>query len=105
MADIEPRLFLSVAVILFTIGMAGFLVRRNILVVFLAVELMLNAGALALLTFARHWGEAGGVNGQVFFFLVLALAAAESAVGLSLVIALYRLKHRLDADDLAELKG
>lgn len=98
----DPRDFLTVSVLLFAIGMAGFLMRRNLIVVFLAVELMLNAGALALLTFARMWGDAGG---QVTFFLVLALAAAESAVGLAMVIAIFRLRHRLDTDDLVELKG
>lgn len=102
MTDLDIRLYLSVSVILMTLGMAGFLMRRNLLVVFLSVELMLNAGGLAILTFSRMWGEA---SGQVLFFLVLALAAAESAVGLSLVIAIYRLRHRLDTDDLAELKG
>ncbi len=100
--EVDPKAYLSVAVLLFTLGMAGFLMRRNLLVVFLAVELMLNAAGLALLTFARLRGDAGG---QVLFFLVLALAAAESAVGLAMVIALYRLRHRLDADDLVELKG
>lgn len=98
----EIKAHLTVAVLLFVIGMAGFMMRRNLLVVFLAVELMLNAAGLALLSFARMWAD---VNGQVLFFLVLALAAAESAVGLSLVIAVYRWRHRLDSDELAELKG
>jgi NADH-quinone oxidoreductase subunit K len=98
----DPKAYLVVAVLLFIIGMAGFLTRRSLLVVFLAVELVLNAGALALLTFARIYGDPGG---HAFFFLILALAAAESAVGLSLVIALYRGRHHLDADRLTELRG
>lgn len=102
MNDFEPKAYLTVAVLLFILGMAGFLMRRNMIVVFLAIELMLNAGALALITFARTMGN---VSGHVLFFLVLALAAAESAVGLAMVIALYRMRHRLDTDDLAELKG
>ena len=68
---------------------------------FLALELMLNAGALALVTLARVHGD---VQGHVLFFLVVALAAAESAVGLSLVIAVFRLKHQVSTDELAELK-
>jgi NADH-quinone oxidoreductase subunit K len=98
----DPRDYLTVAVVLFAIGTAGFLTRRNLIVMFLSIELMLNAGGLALLTFARLWGESGG---HVLFFLVLALAAAESAVGLSLVIALYRRKKSVDAEAVAELKG
>jgi len=98
----DPRWFLSLSVLLFTLGMAGFLIRRNLLVVLLSVELMLNAGTLAILTFARVWGDDGG---QAFFFLVIALAAAESAVGLSLIIAIFRLRHRISSDDMRELKG
>lgn len=98
----DPRPFLTVAVLMFLLGMAGFMMRRNMLVLFLAVELMLNGAGLALLTFARMHGDMGG---QALFFLMLALAAAESAVGLAMVIAIYRLKHRLDADSMNELKG
>jgi NADH-quinone oxidoreductase subunit K len=98
----DPRWFLTLAVILFTLGMAGFLIRKNLLVVLLSVELMLNAGALTLLTFSRVWGSS---SGHAFFFLVIALAAAESAVGLALIIAVYRLRHKVDTDELAELKG
>jgi len=98
----DPRCYLTVAVILFTLGMAGFLIRRNILVVLLSIELMLNAGALTLLTFSRVWVSNAG---HAFFFLVIALAAAESAVGLALIIAVFRLRHKVDTDDLAELKG
>ncbi len=98
----DPRWFMTVAILLFCIGMAGFLIRRNLLVVLLSVELMLNAGALALLTFARRWNDSGG---HAFFFLVIALAASESAVGLALIIAVYRMRHKIDTDDLAQLKG
>jgi NADH-quinone oxidoreductase subunit K len=98
----DPRDFLTVAVLLFAIGVSGFLTRRNLIVVFLSIELMLNAGALALLTFARVWGDA---SGHVLFFLVIALAAAESAVGLSLLVALYRRRHAVDTGAAAELRG
>lgn len=98
----DPRPYLTVAVLLFLLGMAGFIMRRNMLVLFLAVELMLNGAGLALLTFARMHVD---MDGQALFFLMLALAAAESAVGLALVIAIYRVKHKLDADAMNELKG
>ncbi len=98
----EPRAFLIVAAIMFSTGVLGFLTRRNLLVIFLSIELMLNAAALALITFARVWAS---VSGHVLFFLVLALAAAESAVGLSLVIAIYRHKHAVDAQSISDLKG
>lgn len=98
----DPRAYLTVAVLLFILGMAGFLIRRNLLVVLLSVELILNAGALALLTFARQHLDPGG---QAFYFLVIALAASESAVGLSLLVAVFRLRRRLDADELTGLRG
>ncbi|MEY2742093.1 MAG: hypothetical protein RIS21_461 [Planctomycetota bacterium] len=99
---VDPRDYLTIAAILFTLGVMGFLTRRSLLVIFLSIELMLNAGALALMTFARLRADG---DPHVFFFIVLALAAAESAVGLSLVIALYRHKHGVDARDVAEMKG
>lgn len=99
---VDPRDYLTVAAILFTLGVMGFLTRRSLLVIFLSIELMLNAGAMALITFARIHADP---NPHVFFFLILALAAAESAVGLSLVIALYRQKHGVDARDVSEMKG
>ena len=91
-----------VATLLFVIGAAGFLMRRNLLVLFMSVELMLNAAGLLFITFARHWGH---VHGQVFVFFIIALAAAEAAVGLSILIAIFRLKHRVDVNELTELKG
>lgn len=91
-----------VATLLFVIGAAGFLMRRNILVLFMSVELMLNAAGLLFITFARQWGN---LDGQVFVFFIIALAAAEAAVGLSILIAIFRLKHHVDVDEIAELKG
>lgn len=98
----DPRDYLTVAVLLFAIGVSGFLTRRNLIVIFLSIELMLNAGALALITFARTWGDAGG---HVLYFIAIALAAAESAVGLSLLIALYRRRRSVETDAAAELRG
>jgi NADH-quinone oxidoreductase subunit K len=98
----DPRAYLTVAAILFSIGVLGILTRRNLIVIFLSIEILLNSAALALITFARVWASA---DGHVLFFLVVALAAAESAVGLSLVIAIFRHKHAIEAQKISELKG
>jgi len=102
MDAMEPRAYLTVAAILFSIGIMGILTRKSLLVIFLSIEILLNSAALALITFARVWASA---DGHVLFFLVIALAAAESAVGLSFVIAIYRHKHAIEAQGLSELKG
>ncbi|HGY93019.1 MAG TPA: NADH-quinone oxidoreductase subunit NuoK [Planctomycetes bacterium] len=94
--------YLIVASLLFLIGASGFLLRRNLLVMFMSIELMLNGAALLFVTFARHWNR---MDGQIFVFFIIALAAAEAAVGLSILIAIFRLKHRVNADELSELKG
>ena len=86
---------------LFTIGLVGVLVRRNLIVMFLCIELILNAANLALLGFARALAQ---LDGQVLVFFVMVLAAAEAAVGLALVIALYRSRQTLDADQLNLMK-
>jgi NADH-quinone oxidoreductase subunit K len=99
---VDLRAYLTVAAILFSIGVMGILTRRNLLVIFLSIELLLNSAALALITFARAWSSP---DGHVLFFLVIALAAAESAIGLSLVIAIYRHKHAIEANRISELKG
>jgi NADH-quinone oxidoreductase subunit K len=98
----DPRAYLTVAAILFTIGVMGVLTRRNLLVIYLSIELLLNSAALALITFARVWAS---TDGHVLFFLVIALAAAETAVGLSLVIAIFRHKRDLEAQRVSDLKG
>ena len=98
----DPRAYLTVAAILFSIGVIGILTRKSLLVIFLSIEILLNSGALALITFARVWGSG---EGHALFFLVVALAAAESAVGLAFVIAIFRHKHSIEARNLSELKG
>lgn len=91
----------TLAGILFTIGMLGVLSRRNILIVLLSVELMLNAAALAFVGFAvRH----GNLEGQVMVFFAITVAAAEVAVGLAIVIALFRLRATVDTDKVNLLK-
>ncbi len=93
-------LFISVA--LFLIGVAGVLVRRNALVILMCVELMLNAANLNLIAAARH---SGTVQGQAFALLVMGFAVAEVAVGLALVVALYRRRDTVSVDQIDLLKG
>lgn len=94
--------YLILSAILFTLGAAGVLIRRNALVLFMSVELMLNAANLALITYSRFLEN---VDGQVFVLLVMAVAAAEVAVGLAIVIALSRHRETTDVDELNLLKG
>lgn len=97
---LEP--VLGVAAVLFTIGVAGVLTRKNALIVFMCVELMLNAVNLAFVAFSRHFSA---IDGQVFAVFVMAVAAAEAAVGLALVILLFRNRVTVDLDDLNLMKG
>ena len=90
------------AAILFTIGAIGLLVRRNVLVMFMCIELMLNAANLTFVTFARMLNDIGG---QVVVFFVLVVAAAEVVVGLGIVVAIFRETRRHSADDAHMLKG
>jgi NADH-quinone oxidoreductase subunit K len=94
--------YVLLSAILFTIGVLGVLLRRNAIVVFMAVELMLNAANLALVAFAR---ERLGVEAQVIVFFVITVAAAEVAVGLALLVAIFRTKHTADVDEVSTLKG
>ena len=94
--------YLILSAILFTLGAAGVLIRRNILVMFMSVEMMLNAVNLTLITYSRFLDK---IDGQVFVLLVMAVAAAEVAVGLAIVVALYRHKETADVDKLNLLKG
>ncbi len=94
--------YLVLSILLFTTGAFGVLVRRSPLIVLLALEIMLNAGNLALITFARHSGEAGG---QIFALAVMVVAAAEAVVGLGLIVAISRKRIALDVDELDTLRG
>jgi NADH:ubiquinone oxidoreductase subunit K len=99
--------FLVVGALLFVVGVAGVLVRRNIIVIFMSVELILNAANLNFIAFARHLQEAGGVNavaGQVFTVFIIVVAAAEAAIGLGIVIALYRNRETIFLDKIDLLK-
>jgi NADH-quinone oxidoreductase subunit K len=87
---------------LFTCGVLGVLIRRNALIVFMSVELMLNSANLALVAFAQRWQSA---NGQILVFFVITVAAAEVAVGLALLVAIFRTKRTTDIDEINTLKG
>ena len=94
--------YLIVSALLFTIGAVGVLVRRNPLVMFMSIELMLNAVNLSLMAFAHFLNS---VDGWMFVFLVLVVAAAEVVVGLALIVSIFRSRHEIDVDDLTMLKG
>ena len=93
--------YLVLAAILFIIGASAFLIRRNIITIFMAIELMLNAVNLTFIAFASHWHR---VSGQVFVFFVMVVAAAEAAVGLAIIIAVFRTRETLNVDRVNLLK-
>jgi NADH:ubiquinone oxidoreductase subunit K len=94
--------YLVVSAMIFCIGVGGVLTRRNPLVILLCLELMLNAANLALVAFSRHSGDMGG---QIFALIVMVVAACEVAIGLGLIVALYRRRLPIDVDELRELQG
>jgi NADH-quinone oxidoreductase subunit K len=99
--------FLVIGALLFVIGIAGVLTRRNILVIFMSIELILNAANLNFIAFSRYLQETGSVNavaGQIFSVFVIVVAAAEAAIGLGIVIALYRNKETIWVDEIDLLK-
>jgi NADH-quinone oxidoreductase subunit K len=100
--DITPNYYLVVGALLFTIGAVGLLLRRNVLVMFMCVELMLNAANLTFVTFARALDDIGG---QAIVFFTLVVAAAEVAVGLAIIVAIFRRRQGATADDVRLLKG
>ena len=94
--------FLAVSVLIFCLGAAGVLIRRNPLVILLCLELMLNAANLALIAFSRMWGNE---QGQIFALIVMVVAACEVTVGLGIIVAMYRRRLPIDVDELRELQG
>jgi NADH-quinone oxidoreductase subunit K len=98
---VPPTYYLILSAVLFTLGAAGVLIRRNALVMFMSVEMMLNAVNLTLITYSRSLGN---IDGQVFVLLVMAVAAAEVAVGLAIVVSLFRHKETTDVDEMDLLK-
>jgi NADH-quinone oxidoreductase subunit K len=94
--------FLAVSAILFVMGALGVLIRRNAIIIFMSIELMLNAANLAFVAFARSYDV---LSGQMFVFFVMTVSAAEVAVGLALIVAIFRSKHSIDVDQMSSLKG
>ena len=94
--------YIILSAILFTIGVLGVLIRRNALIIFMSVELMLNAANLAIVAFSS---VIQSFSGQIFVFFVIAVAAAEVAVGLALIVEIFKSKHSIDVDQMSSLKG
>lgn len=94
--------FLGLSAIMFSIGVLGVILRRNALVIFMSLELMFNAANLVFVTFASYYQI---LTGQIFVFFVMSVAAAEVAVGLALMVAIFRTKHSIDIDQMSSLKG
>ena len=93
---------LSLAAIMFCIGILGFLLRKNAIVIFMCLELMLNSANLVFITFANYFQM---IDGQVFVIFVMTVAAAEVAIGLALMVTIFRTKHSIDIDQMNSLKG
>lgn len=96
------NLYVLLSMVLFTIGVVGVLTRRNVMVMFMSIELMLNAANLALVAFARARND---VDGQILSFFVITVAAAEVAVGLALLVGIFRTRRTTNVDDINILKG
>jgi len=99
---VEIEYYVALSSILFLIGILGVLIRRNAIIIFMSIELMLNSANLVFIAYARMF-EA--LNGQIFVFFVMAVAAAEVAVGLALIVAIFHTKHSIDVDEISLLKG
>ena len=89
--------YLILAAILFSVGVAAFLIKRNVITIFISIELMLNAVNLPFVAFAHMWHQ---VSGQIFVFFVMVVAAAEAAVGLAIIIAIFRTRQTLNVDQI-----
>lgn len=100
--EISLAHYLTVSALLFCIGVFGVITRRNLIMILMSVELMLNGVNLSFAAFARHWGDA---SGHVMVILSIAVAAAEAAVGLALLIAIFRNRESVNVEDLNLLKG
>lgn len=107
LTEITLNHYLALSGILFALGLAGVMIRRSILVIYMCLEMMLNAANLALVAFSRFGGSGPAeshLSGHVLVFFIITVAAAEVAVGLALIVALYRLRQTTNVNDLTELK-
>ena len=102
MAEVPISWFLTLSAILFALGVSGFLFRRNIITVFMSIELMLNAVNLSFITFSYQLKE---VNGHLFAFFVMVVAAAEAAVGLAIILTIFKNRATLNVDDVSSMKN
>jgi NADH-quinone oxidoreductase subunit K len=94
--------YLVLSAVLFTLGIAGFLIRRNVITVFMSIELMLNAVNLSFIAFSYKLGQ---VDGHIFSFFVMVVAAAEAAVGLAIILTVFKNRHTLTIDDVSSMKN
>ena len=94
--------YLILSAILFSLGIAGFLFRKNVITVFMSIELMLNAVNLSFITFSYQHGQ---IDGHIFTFFVMVVAAAEAAVGLAIILTVYKNRNSLNIDDVSEMKN
>ena len=99
---IPTSYYVGLSAILFSIGALGVLIRRNPIVIFMSVELMLNSANLVLVAFARTYAD---LSGQIIVFFVMTVAAAEVGVGLALIVAIFKAKHSINVDQISTLKG
>ena len=102
MPDVTIDWYVALSSILFVIGALGVLLRRNTIIIFMSVEMMLNSANLAFVAFARHLGD---LDGQVLVFFVITVAAAEVAIGLALIVTIFRSKKSINIDDINLMKG
>ncbi|MGD8584289.1 MAG: NADH-quinone oxidoreductase subunit NuoK [Chloroflexota bacterium] len=102
MPEVTIGWYVALSVTLFTIGALGVLVRRNAIIIFMSIELMLNSANLAFVAFARHLND---LDGQIFVFFVITVAAAEVAVGLALIVAIFRTRRSINIDEMHLLRG
>jgi NADH-quinone oxidoreductase subunit K len=99
---IPTSYYVALSAILFTLGVLGVLTRRNAIIIFMSIELMLNSANLLFVAFAREFGH---LDGQIFVFFIMTVAAAEVAVGLALIVTIFRTKHSINVDEINQLKG
>jgi NADH-quinone oxidoreductase subunit K len=99
---VPTEAFIMLSMVLFGLGAMGVLLRKNAIIIFMSIELMLNAGNLALVAFSRQWGE---LDGHLFVFFVMTVAAAEVAIGLALIVTIFRNKNSINIDDLHQMEG
>lgn len=102
MSEVSTNAYVLLSAVLFTIGVVGVLTRRNAIVMFMSVELMLNSANLALIAYSRARAQ---TDGQIITFFVIAVAAAEVAVGLALLVSIFRAKQTTNVDDVSTLRG